>query len=66
MDCANNIIDQAKQPQEYLIASLRKKEIQLKQQKNFIETLEKQVKYVWHSNTFAILMTKWFNFFDTI
>ena len=39
-----NVIDQAKQPQEYVIRSIQSKEMQNKKQKNTIEILQQKIK----------------------
>jgi hypothetical protein len=45
LDNANRILDQAQQPYDFLIATVRNKDGQLKKIQDTIESLEKQLRY---------------------
>ncbi len=45
MENANRILDQAQQPYDFLIATIRNKDAQLKKIQDTIEPLENQLRY---------------------
>jgi hypothetical protein len=59
LDNANRILDQAQQPYDFLIATVRNKDVQLKKVQDTIEQLEKQLRYFY----FILLIKKQFFLF---
>ena len=43
---ANNVLDQAQQPYNYLIDSIRQREVQVQKQREHITTMEEDIRFI--------------------